>query len=107
MGSGFLLVNWIYKYFAPTALLKGTPLRSAVTGMMLTCILATNNSITGQARRRKSVARPLATQPAPKGPATKYSSFLHSSDKHKGLACNACHKLPTAWTAKRAFPDVA
>jgi hypothetical protein len=39
--------------------------------------------------------------------AAKYSVFLHSSDKHKGLACNACHKIPTAWAAKRDFPDVA
>jgi len=39
--------------------------------------------------------------------AAKYSVFLHSSDKHKGLACSACHKIPTAWTARRDFPDVA
>jgi hypothetical protein len=38
---------------------------------------------------------------------TKYSSFLHSSEKHKSLECSACHKTPTAWTAKREFPDVA
>src|SRR5205085_48034 len=31
----------------------------------------------------------------------------HASDKHKSLACNACHKIPTAWSAKREFPDVA
>jgi hypothetical protein len=37
----------------------------------------------------------------------KYSTFLHSSEKHKALACNACHKIPTAWNAKRDFPDVA
>ena len=104
MGSGVLLVNWIYKHFAPTALLRGTLLRSAVIGIMLTCIFATNNSISSQTRRRKSVT---ARQQAPRGPATKYSAFLHSSDKHKSLACNACHKIPTAWTAKRDFPDVA
>jgi hypothetical protein len=46
-------------------------------------------------------------QQAPRGPADKYSHFLHSSEKHKSLACNACHKLPTTWTAKRDFPDVA
>jgi hypothetical protein len=39
--------------------------------------------------------------------AAKYSAFLHSSDKHKSLACNACHKVPTAGNAKRDFPDVA
>jgi len=32
---------------------------------------------------------------------------MHSSAKHQTLACNACHKVPTVWTAKRAFPDVA
>src|SRR5437667_8660935 len=59
-----------------------------------------------QTRRRKPVSKP-ETQPAAKGSATKYSAFQHSSDKHKTLACNACHKVPTAWTAKRDFPDVA
>lgn len=44
---------------------------------------------------------------APRGTAAKYSAFLHSSDKHKGLACNACHKIPTTWTAGRDFPDAA
>ena len=60
----------------------------------------------GQTRRRKPVSKP-ATQQAPKGSATKYSAFQHSTDKHKSLACNACHKVPTTWTAKRDFPDVA
>jgi hypothetical protein len=58
-----------------------------------------------QRGRPKSV--PSATQPAAKGSATKYSAFQHSSDKHKTLVCNACHKVPTVWTAKRDFPDVA
>jgi|SRR5882672_154372 len=61
-----------------------------------------------QTRRRKRTPRPGSTvQQAPAGPAAKYSSFLHSSEKHKSLACNACHKLPTEWTAKRGFPDAA
>src|SRR5258706_776942 len=60
----------------------------------------------GQTRRRKPVSKPL-TQQAPKGSSTKYSAFQHSSDKHKSLSCNVCHKVPTAWTAKRDFPDVA
>lgn len=59
-----------------------------------------------QTRRRKPASKP-ATQQAPKGSATKYSAFIHSSDKHKSLTCNSCHKVPTNWTAKRAFPDVA
>src|SRR5260370_25901332 len=56
--------------------------------------------------RRKPVSQP-ATQQAPKASVTKYSAFQHSSDKHQSLACNACHKIPTAGTAKRDFPDVA
>jgi cytochrome c553 len=55
-------------------------------------------------------AQTRRTQPArqaPKGSAAKYSDFLHSSDKHKALTCNACHKVPTKWTAQRDFPDVA
>ncbi len=60
-----------------------------------------------QPRRRRSVAKPSNQQQASRVSAAKYSAFLHSSDKHKGLACNACHKVPTAWTAKRDFPDVA
>jgi hypothetical protein len=59
-----------------------------------------------QTRRRKLVTKP-AIQSAPKASAAKYSAFQHSSDKHQSLACNACHKVPTAWSAKREFPDVA
>ena len=58
-----------------------------------------------QRRRPKRVTSSPAQ--APRGSATKYSAFLHSSEKHKGLACSACHKIPTHWTAKRDFPDVA
>jgi hypothetical protein len=59
------------------------------------------------AQRRRPERVSSATQPAAKGSATKYSAFQHSSERHKGLACNACHKVPTVWTAKRDFPDVA
>lgn len=59
--------------------------------------------ITASAQTRRSKPAPQA----PKGSATKYSDFLHSSDKHKALTCNACHKIPTEWTAQRDFPDVA
>ena len=60
----------------------------------------------GQTRRRVP-SRP-ATQPqAPRGSAAKYSAFVHASERHKSLACNSCHKIPTAWNAKREFPDVA
>jgi hypothetical protein len=60
-----------------------------------------------QKRRPKQVSAATPQQQAPQGSATKYSAFLHSSEKHKGLACSACHKVPTDWTAKREFPDVA
>jgi len=57
-----------------------------------------------QKRRPKRVSAP---QQAPRGSATRYSAFVHSSEKHKSLTCNACHKLPTSGAAKRDFPDVA
>jgi hypothetical protein len=63
--------------------------------------------VTAQTRRRPRTSKPAPQQQAPKGSAAKYSAFLHSSEKHKSLACNACHKIPTAWNAKRDFPDVA
>src|SRR5258707_14198165 len=62
--------------------------------------------VVAQTRRRQPVSKPV-TQQAPKGSRTMYSYFQHSSDKHKRLACNACHKVPTAWTAKSDFQVVA
>jgi hypothetical protein len=61
----------------------------------------------GQTRRRGRPARPQTQPQTPRGSTIKYSAFLHSSDKHKALACDACHKIPTAWNAQRDFPDVA
>ncbi|HEX5703112.1 MAG TPA: hypothetical protein VFX97_07935 [Pyrinomonadaceae bacterium] len=63
--------------------------------------------VAAQTRRRPPARRPPAQAQAPRGSAAKYSAFLHSSDKHKSLECNACHKIPTTWTAGRAFPDAA
>lgn len=61
-----------------------------------------------QTRPRQPGPKPASTQQqAPRGSAAKYSAFLHSTEKHQGLACNACHTLTTEWTAKRPFPDVA
>jgi len=60
-----------------------------------------------QTRKRPGLPRPSTQTQAPKGSAAKYSAFLHSSEKHMSLTCNACHKVPTSWTAKREFPDVA
>jgi Cytochrome c7 and related cytochrome c len=67
------------------------------------CITA----IAAQTRRRPRPTQTKTQTQAPRGSAAKYSAFLHSSDGHKSLACNACHKVPTAWNAKRDFPDVA
>lgn len=61
---------------------------------------------TSSQTRRRSRTTPAQTPP-PRGSAVKYSDFQHSSEKHKALDCNACHKIPTAWTANRDFPDVA
>ena len=74
--------------------------------MVAIAVLCAFESTEAQTRRR----RPRSSPPAPqtvRGSAPKYSAFLHSSDKHKSLACSDCHKVPTAWTAKREFPDVA
>ncbi len=60
-----------------------------------------------QNRRRGRPATQPAQKQAPRASAEKYTAFLHSSDKHKALSCNACHKIPTSWNAKRIFPDVA
>ena len=82
------------------------------SNVLLPCLLISTLAVctiavvSAQTRRRRQVKRPMPKQ-APRGSATKYSAFLHSSDKHKSLQCNACHKIPTAWNAKRAFPDVA
>src|SRR5882724_149544 len=79
--------------------------RSSLLLIIITgCAIAV---VAAQTRRRPRTSKPAPQQQAPRGSATKYSAFVHSSDKHKSLACNACHKIPTAWTAKRNFPDVA
>jgi hypothetical protein len=76
--------------------------------ILLLLLVACAAALTGaQTRRPKRPAKTAASQQAPRGSAAKYSAFLHSSEKHKGLTCNACHKLPTDWTAKRDFPDAA
>jgi len=94
-----LVSNRNYKHFAPTArvVCKLVSIITALCGIVLICAAPL-----AQTRRQPR------TQPqAPRGSAAKYSIFLHASEKHKGLACNACHKIPTAWNANRDFPDVA
>jgi hypothetical protein len=76
---------------------------SAVLATVAIAVLCAFES-TAQTRRRRPRPTPPARQTVR---ASKYSAFLHSSDKHKSLACSDCHKVPTAWTAKREFPDVA
>src|ERR1043166_701244 len=78
--------------------------RLLVMAMLLVCTIA---FVSAQTRRRPRPAQRQTQTQAPRGSAAKYSAFLHSSDKHKGLACNACRKVPTEWNAKRDFPDVA
>lgn len=71
-------------------------------------ICACFTAIVAQTRRRApATQRRATTTQASRGSAAKYSAFLHSSEKHKSLTCNECHKVPTTWTAKRDFPDVA
>jgi len=109
MGFRNQLVIVSYKYSVPTALRQ---LRALLRVLALAasvsagCCLMPNNGA-AQTRRSRQRAKPTITQQAPVGSASKYSAFLHSSEKHKSLACNACHKLPTAWTANRDFPDAA
>ncbi|HKP37419.1 MAG TPA: cytochrome c3 family protein [Pyrinomonadaceae bacterium] len=71
--------------------------------ILATCLFALAPA---QTRRRRQRPRPQ-TQQVPRTAASKYSAFLHFSEKHKSLGCNDCHKIPTVWTAKRDFPDVA
>jgi len=77
--------------------------------ILLLISVACAAALTGAQTRhpRRATKPPSTVQPVPRGSAAKYSTFLHSSEKHKSLACNACHKIPTAWTAKRDFPDAA
>ena len=96
-----------YKYLAPTALTRVT----VVVCVILITVIAGGalvwNASNAQTRRRPRTSRPATQTQAPRGSAAKYSAFLHSSEKHKSLKCNECHKVPTILTAKRDFPDVA
>jgi hypothetical protein len=75
---------------------------------LLIVFLAFVAIIGAQTRRRpRTTNRPATQTQAPRAPASKYSAFLHSSEKHKSLKCNECHKVPTTWTARREFPDAA
>src|SRR6266513_2072415 len=104
MGLGKLLVIRNHKYSVPTALRKRAPLFrifSFTLSALLACIVL--NGVLAQTLRRRPRSKP-STQQAPKATASKYSVFLHSSEKHKTLTCNACHKIPTTWNARREFP---
>ena len=97
------------KHLVPTALCRFSTVSRflAIAGLLATgysLVLAPGAAQTRQ--RRRPSTRPAQVQ-APKAGATKYSAFLHASEKHKSLSCNACHKVPTEWNAKRSFPDVA
>ena len=99
------MVRFGYKHFAPTALRTSHSL--VMMAALLAIVAVAGSLISAQTRRRPPARRPPAQTQAPRGSAAKYSAFLHSSDKHKSLECNACHKIPTTWTAGRAFPDAA
>src|ERR1043165_5511204 len=80
--------------------------KKRIAAIIVLCFCAT--VVIAQTRRRpRTTTRPKTQTSAPRGAPPKYSAFLHSSDKHKSLTCNECHKVPTGWTAKRDFPDVA
>ncbi len=82
------------------------PARLEIIASLFLCFLLIS-FVSAQTRRRPRPTQPQPQTQAPRGSATKYSTFLHSSDKHKSLKCSDCHRVPTAWNAKRDFPDVA
>jgi hypothetical protein len=95
-----------YKFFALTALTRTIVAASLFAITAVAAFLACE-IISAQTRRRPQTSRPSTQAQAPRGSAAKYSAFQHSSAKHQSLKCNECHKVPTTWTAKRDFPDVA
>jgi hypothetical protein len=99
-------VNCSHKHSAPTALTHVTFAVSLIVTLIGAATI-TLISTSAQTRRRPRPTRPATQTQAPRAPAAKYSAFVHSSEKHKSLKCNDCHKSPTTWTAKRDFPDVA
>jgi Cytochrome c7 and related cytochrome c len=97
-----------YKHLAPPALNKSALFRFLVAAaLMVAGNILVFTRLSAQPRRRQRPAPPTSHTQAPRASAAKYSAFLHSSEKHKSLSCNACHKIPTEWNAKRTFPDVA
>src|SRR5260370_41695354 len=110
MGCINQLVIASYKHPVPTALRRLIALLRvfAVTASLSTGFFLVLHIVAAQTRHPKRAAKTTSTtQVAPRGSAARYSAFLHSSEKHKSLACNECHKLPTDWTAKRDLPDAA
>jgi hypothetical protein len=75
--------------------------------ILFVALICVATMVAAQTRRRRPRSKPQPQQQVRPATAPKYSAFLHSSEKHKSLGCNDCHKIPTAWTAKREFPDVA
>ncbi len=84
------------------------PLRLSLFTLTVVLVFVIGTVFTSaQTPRHKPLSKTSTPQQAPKASAARYSAFLHSSEKHKSLECNSCHKAPTAWTAQRDFPDVA
>lgn len=97
-----------YKYLAPAALARTVVAFYFVAMAIGGGMFIAQNIIHAQTRRRPRTSGPTTQMQTPRAASVrKYSAFLHSSEKHKTLACNECHKIPTSWTAKRGFPDVA
>ena len=74
---------------------------------LLTIAFSLAAIVAAQTRRGSRSTQPATQTQKARGTPANYSAFLHSSDKHKSLTCDACHKIPTAWDAQRNFPDVA
>ena len=96
-----------YKHFVPTALRLVATLTFFSLAVVVIIVSLCDSYIVDAQNRRRPRPRSQPQQQAPRATGSKYSAFLHSSDKHKSLGCQDCHKIPTAWTAKREFPDVA
>src|SRR6266404_1014101 len=79
-----------YKHLVPTALRNLIALLRvlAVTASLSTGFCLILNIVAAQTRHPNRATKPPSTTQAPRGSAARYSAFLHSSDKHKSLACN-------------------
>src|SRR5438045_8065538 len=92
-----------HEHVAPSARYTKSIVIACAIAITIIIGLTIHSSLNAQTRRQRRPAKPTAEQPS----VLKYANFLHSSNKHKELTCNACHKIPTGGNTKREFPDVA